>query len=178
MLLCVHPIRGLHASSVQLDWSSQESGTPGAQAPPEHLSPVVQAFPSSHGTVLLLKTQPDAGSHASSVQTFPSSHASADPGAQAPPEHLSPVVQAFPSSHGTVLLVKTHPDAGSHASSVQTFPSSQMRPSQRLIKRGSPSPGGSPPQAPTMTQSTSTPRFSFETSGDTALLQGELTPVA
>ena len=52
--------------------------------PPEHVSPVVQASPSSQGAVLSALTHPVAESHESSVQTLPSSQSSAAPAAQTP----------------------------------------------------------------------------------------------
>jgi hypothetical protein len=89
------------------------------------VSPVVQTFPSSHAAVLLVWTQPEAGLHESSVQTLPSLQLVGEPLTHEPFEHVSPVVQAFPSSHDAVLLVWPHPVVGSHESSVQGFPSSQ-----------------------------------------------------
>src|SRR5438128_2193670 len=104
------------------------SGGPPTHVPPEHVSLVVQALPSSHGTVLGACTQPETGSHESVVQTFPSSQASGGPPWHAPSEHMSRVVQEFPSSHPAVLGVMTQsPVAGSQESSVQTLPSSQCR---------------------------------------------------
>jgi hypothetical protein len=38
------------------------------QAPPPHASPTVHAFPSSHGSVLALETQPMFGKQVSVVQ--------------------------------------------------------------------------------------------------------------
>src|SRR5213594_1292040 len=104
------------------------SGGPPTHVPPEHVSLVVQALPSSHGAVLGACTHPVAGSQESVVQTFPSSQASGGPPWHAPFEHVSRVVQAFPSSHAAVLGVMTQsPVAGSQESSVQTLPSSQCR---------------------------------------------------
>jgi hypothetical protein len=54
-----------------------------------------------------------------------SSQLGADPPTHAPEAQVSLVVQAFPSSQDAVLFVCTHPDAGSHESSVQGFASSQ-----------------------------------------------------
>src|SRR5439155_423854 len=71
---------------------------------------------------------PTAGPQESVVQTLPSSQASGGPPWHAPFEHVSRVVQAFPSSHAAVLGVMTQsPVAGSQESSVQTLPSSQCR---------------------------------------------------
>ena len=120
------PVAGLHASSVHGFASSQFGAGPPRQAPPEQVSAVVQALASLHGAVLFAWTQPVAGLHESSVQTFPSSQFGAGPPRQAPPEQVSAVVQALASSQGAVLFAWTQPVAGLHASSVQTFPSSQF----------------------------------------------------
>jgi hypothetical protein len=119
-------VAGLHESSVQTLPSSQFGGTPPTQAPPAHVSPVVQALPSSHGAVLFTCVQPVAGLHESSVQTLPSSQFGAAPPTHVPPEHVSLVVQPLPSVHGAVLFTCAQPVAGLHESSVQTFPSSQF----------------------------------------------------
>jgi hypothetical protein len=105
--------------------SLQSSPTPALHAPPWHLSPDVQAEPSSHGSVLLAFTHPEAGLHESFVQTLPSSQSSSAPGMQEPLPHVSPSVQALPSVHGCVLFVFVQPVAGLQASFVQTLPSSQ-----------------------------------------------------
>jgi hypothetical protein len=68
--------------------------------------------------------QAPAISQLSAVQGFPSSQLTA-PDAQPPPEHASPTVQAFPSEHMAVLLVKEHPVTGSQLSSVHGLPSLQ-----------------------------------------------------
>src|SRR5439155_24612025 len=93
--------------------------------PPEQVSLVVQALPSSHGTVLGACTQPVAGSHESVVHTFPSSQLRAGPPVHRPLEQVSPVVHALPSSQARVFAACTHPTAGSQESVVQTLPSSQ-----------------------------------------------------
>jgi hypothetical protein len=126
LFVWTHPVAGLHESSVQPFPSLQLGGTPPTQLPPEQVSFVVQALPSSHDAVLFVWTQPVAGSQVSSVQTFPSSQFGAAPPAQLPPEQVSFVVHALPSSQGAALSVWTHPVAGSHVSSVQTLPSSQF----------------------------------------------------
>ena len=71
----------------------------------------MQALPSSHGEVLFAFTHPVAGLHESSV------HGVAVVAAQRrlrsrrlPPEQASPVVHAFPSSHGAALFAFTQPD--------------------------------------------------------------------
>jgi hypothetical protein len=91
--------------------------------PPPQVSPVVQAFPSSHGSVLLTKTQPDPGLHESLVHPLLSSQITGAPGWQLPPPQVSPNVQALPSSQALVLFVKTQPELGLQVSVVQPFPS-------------------------------------------------------
>jgi hypothetical protein len=118
LLVCVQPVTGLQASSVQTLASSQFGAAPPTQAPAEQVSPVVQALPSSQGAMLFVWTQPVAGLHASSVHTFASSQFGAAPPTHTPAEQVSLVVQALPSLHGAVLLVKTHPVAGAQVSSV------------------------------------------------------------
>jgi glyoxylate utilization-related uncharacterized protein len=120
------PDEGLHESFVQMFPSSQFSGGPPTQAPPEHVSPVVQASPSVHEALLLTYTQPEAGLHESSVQTLPSSQASGAPPTHVPPEHVSFVVQTLPSLHGLVLFTYAQPDEGLHESFVHKFPSLQF----------------------------------------------------
>jgi hypothetical protein len=90
-----------------------------------HVSPVVQAFPSSQAAELSAWTQPVRGPQESFVHTLPSLQLSAGPPAQAPLAHASPAVQAFPSLQGFVLLVKTQPTAAEHESLVQALPSLQ-----------------------------------------------------
>jgi peptidoglycan hydrolase-like protein with peptidoglycan-binding domain len=100
-----HPVAGLQLSIVQTLPSSQFGGGPPLQFPPPQTSPVVQAFPSLHGLVLLVWTQPVAGLQESSVQGLLSLQSGAGPPLQVPPPQTSPVVQAFPSSQGLVLFV-------------------------------------------------------------------------
>jgi len=92
-------------SSVQTLPSSQFGGAPPTQTPAEHVSPIVQASPSSHAAALLMFWQPKTTSQESSVQTFPSSQPGGTPPTQTPAEQVSLVVQASPSSQDTVLLV-------------------------------------------------------------------------
>jgi hypothetical protein len=105
--------------------SSQVTGEP-THAPAAQMSPEVQALLSVHGSVLVVYTQPDAGSHESVVHTLPSSQLVGAPGAHAPAAQASPEVQGLPSSHGIVLLANTQPDAGLHESLVQALPSSHV----------------------------------------------------
>ena len=105
--------------------SSQLRGSPPTQAPPKHVSCVVQGLPSSHSSVLLVLTHPEAESQASVVQGFESSQSGAGPPTQVPPAQVSLVVQALASSHSSVLLALTHPEVGAQLSVVQGFESSQ-----------------------------------------------------
>jgi hypothetical protein len=105
LFVCTHPLVGLHESSVHGLLSLQPSAGPPTQDPPLQASAVVHAFPSLQATVLFVCTQPVAGLQESSVQPFPSSHASDGPPTHAPLTHASPVVHALPSSHATALFV-------------------------------------------------------------------------
>jgi hypothetical protein len=105
---CEHdPLAGLQVSSVQTLPSPQLFAFP-VQDPPEHLSFVVQAFPSLQLEVLFVNLHPVFGLQESVVQGLPSLHVSAPPPLQHPPEHLSFVVHALPSSHGAALFVCLH----------------------------------------------------------------------
>src|SRR5262245_60852140 len=119
LLVCTQPDAGLQLSSVQTLPSVERGGGPPVEAPPPPVCWVVDALPSSHGSVFGAFTHPDAGLQLSSVQTLPSLQFGGGPPLHVPPPQVSPVVQALPSSHGTVLLVFTHPDAGLQLSSVQ-----------------------------------------------------------
>jgi hypothetical protein len=77
--------------------SLHASGAPATQVPPAQVSPVVQAFPSLQGAVLLVNTQPLPGLQLSVVQTLLSLQTTGVPGLQMPPLQVSPVVQALPS---------------------------------------------------------------------------------
>ena len=126
LFTCTQALAGLHESSVQTLPSLQLGAAPPTQTPPEQVSFVVQALPSSHEAVLFTCTQPLAGLHESSVQTFPSLQSGGGPPTHEPAEQLSLVVQALPSSQGNVLFTCTQPLAGLHESSVQAFPSLQL----------------------------------------------------
>src|SRR3990172_3473892 len=127
LLTYAHPVVGSQLSSVHTFPSSQLGAGPPTQIPPSQASPVVQASPSMQGAVLFTWTQPVAGSQLSSVHTLPSSQSGAGPPTQIPPAQASLEVQASPSLQDEVLFGWTQPRAGSQLSSVQTFPSSQMR---------------------------------------------------
>jgi hypothetical protein len=90
-------------SSVQTSPSSQFGGGPPTQAPPEQVSFVVQASTSSHGSLLLMFRHPRTMSHKSMVHTLPSSQSGGAPPKHTPNQQESFVVQALPSSQGTVL---------------------------------------------------------------------------
>jgi hypothetical protein len=111
---------------VQALSSLQSTALPAWQTPFSQLSPVVHALPSLHEAVLLLFTQPKSGLQLSSVQPLPSSQFRAEPPTHEPPAQASPVVQALPSLHGSVLLACTQPLAGLQESSVQALRSSQF----------------------------------------------------
>ena len=104
LFVVTQPVAGLQVSVVQGLLSLQTAAVPAWQLPPPHASPVVHALPSSHGLVLLVKTQPVAGLQVSVVQALLSSQTTGAPGTQAPPPQMSPVVQALPSLHATVLF--------------------------------------------------------------------------
>ena len=118
LLVKTHPAASVHVSVVQGLLSLQAIPTP-AQAPPLQTSPDVQALPSSQAFVLLVNTHPVAGLHVSVVHRLLSSQTTAAPGWQAPAPHVSPDVQALPSSQAIVLFVKTQPVAGLQLSVVQ-----------------------------------------------------------
>jgi hypothetical protein len=80
---------------------------------------VVQALPSS--VLMGVCTAPEAGLQESVVQALPSSVFNGPPALHDPAAQASPVVQALPSSHGSVLGVNTQPEAGLHESSVQAL---------------------------------------------------------
>jgi hypothetical protein len=122
---------GLQESSVQGLLSLQLGAVPPLQVPPPHVSFVVHAFPSLHGDVLLVWTQPAGmpkatGLQESFVHGLLSSQLSGAPPLQVPPPHVSFVVHAFPSLHAAVLLAWTQPVAGSQESFVHGLLSSQL----------------------------------------------------
>jgi len=121
------PVVAVQESSVHGLPSSQFGGGPPTHLPPAHVSPVVQAFPSSHRAAFGLFTQPVVGLQTSSVQAFPSSQLGASPPTHRPPVQVSAVVHAFPSSQGAVFGLLTQSLAGSQESSVHGLPSSQLR---------------------------------------------------
>ena len=114
---CVHPLAGLQLSSVQGLPSLQSTGAPPMQTPPEQVSFVVHALPSSHA-----------------------------PGTGVPPWHRPSVhdsltVQGFASSQPALFGVCTHPVSGLQVSSVHELASSQFvgpPPEQRPLWHVSP----------------------------------------
>ena len=120
--LWLQPLVESHASSVQTLPSSQEIALP-LQVPLPHLSPLVQALPSSHAPLRLLCPQPLPGLQVSVVQILPSSQLIALPELHLPLAQMSPVVQALPSSQAIVLAPNTQPLLSSQESVVQGLPS-------------------------------------------------------
>src|SRR5262249_10089499 len=118
LFVWVQPDPESQPSSVQTLLSLQLGGGPPVQLPPLHVSAVVQASPSSHGLLLLVWGHPDPGLQPSLVQTVLSLQLRGGPPTQLPPLHVSLVVQALPSAHGSLLLVWAHPDVGVPLSSV------------------------------------------------------------
>lgn len=121
----MQPATESQASTVQGLLSLQLSvDAPGWQTPPPQTSPTVQALPSLHAAVLLtLKQLPVWESQASVVHGLLSEQDLADP-AQTPLEHLSLMVQGFPSSQELLLKTKPQPLAALHTGVVQGFESS------------------------------------------------------
>src|SRR5207253_2313483 len=70
--------------------------------------------------------QPATESHESLVHGLPSSQSRRGPPVHDPPEQASPVVQAFPSSHGFALLVCPQPLSELQESFVHALPSLQL----------------------------------------------------
>jgi hypothetical protein len=122
----MQPEAGSQESSVHGLLSSQLGAGPPLQVPPPHESFDVHAFPSLHGAALLLWTQPEDGSHESSVHGLLSSQLGAGPPLQVPPPQASPAVQALPSLHGAVFGALMQPEFTSHESSVHALLSSQF----------------------------------------------------
>jgi sorbitol-specific phosphotransferase system component IIA len=128
LFVWTQPVLGSHESSVQTLPSPQSrTPKPGWQTPSPHVSDVVHALPSSHGSVLFAKTQPRAGSQLSVVHGLSSPHTRGAPGWQVPLTHASFTVQAFESVQGPVLFVCSQPTAASQLSVVHALPSLQSR---------------------------------------------------
>ena len=103
LLVCVQPLVGLHASSVQGFPSLQLGGGPPTHAPPTQVSLVVQRLPSSHGAVLLVCTQPVIALHESSVQRLLSLQFGGAPAVQVPLWQVSRPLQTVASSQAVPL---------------------------------------------------------------------------
>ena len=88
--------------------SSQLLAAPPVHLPSPHLSPSVQALPSSQPAVFGVASQPVSTAHESSVQGLPSSQVSFSP-AHLPSAHWSLPVQASASSHAAVFGLLTQP---------------------------------------------------------------------
>ena len=101
-----HPEAESHPSDTHTSplLESHVSGGPPLHVPALHVSAVVQAFPSSQDAVVWDVTHPEAESHPSDTHTFPALalHTLGVP-LQEPVSHVSPVVQASPSSQAAVL---------------------------------------------------------------------------
>src|SRR6266550_2068925 len=96
---------------------------PARQTPPEQVSLLVQALPSSQGALLGVNVHP-VPLQASSVQTLPSLQVNAMP-AHTPLAQVSLRVQRLPSSQVAVLGGNVDP-VPLQASLVHTLPSSQV----------------------------------------------------
>ena len=126
LLACWQPVAGLQLSSVHRLLSLHDTAAPPTQAPDEQVSPLVHAFPSSQAAVLFTYAHPVAGLQLSLVQTLLSLQVTAATPTHVPPEQVSPVVQAFPSSQTAVLFACAQPVAGLQLSSVQGLLSLQV----------------------------------------------------
>ena len=124
----LQPATASQVSVVHGFLSSHTGGMPATQTPLLQTSPVVHALLSSHALELLLKPQPLALSHASSVQGLLSLQTTAFPLAHAPAAHASPVVHASPSSQALALNAWLQPPTGLQLSVVHEFLSSQSTP--------------------------------------------------
>ena len=126
LLATMQPVEVSHESSVQGFLSSQVMVVP-VHLPATQWSLLVQALLSLQAFALsLVKTQPLAGAHESSVQGFLSSQANAAPPTHALFAQVSLVVQALLSLHGAVLATLEHPDEELQESSVQGLLSLQF----------------------------------------------------
>jgi hypothetical protein len=125
------PLTGSQESAVQTFESLQLRALPDVQVPPWHDSAPLQTLASGHGVPLVtgVVAHPKSGSQESVVQTFESLQLRALPEVQVPAWQLSAPLQTLPSRHGVPFKtgVLEHPDAGLHASAVQTLESLQLR---------------------------------------------------
>ena len=121
---CSQPAIASQLSSVHGLPSSQLIGLPALHKPLAHTSPLLQTVPSSQGSVLLVKMQPDFTSQLSVVHNLPSSQIFWLPGLQAPLLHWSFTVHTLLSVQNALLFATTQPFALSQLSSVHPLPSS------------------------------------------------------
>jgi len=112
------PEAGTHESLVHTLPSLQTTGSP-TQMPPTHLSADVHALLSLHAAELgrCRHWPPRSWLQVSSVHGLLSLQSLGLP-VHFPARHASSTVHTFWSLHSLVLFVKTHPEAGTHASSV------------------------------------------------------------
>jgi hypothetical protein len=128
-LPATQPLAGAHVSTpLQALPSSQVRAVPATQPLAGlQVSTPLQALLSLQ-TRAVPATQPVAGAQVSTpLQALLSLHTRAAPPTQDPPEQVSAVVHAFPSSQDAVLFVLTQPVAGTHESFVQGLLSLQLR---------------------------------------------------
>ncbi len=119
------PATGLQLSTVHAFPSLQPRLPVPEQAPPEQVSPVVQALPSLQLALLFTNLHwPVAGSQVSVVQTLLSPQLFGVPAEQVPAAQTSLSVQGFPSSHEAVLLTKPQPVVAEQNGDVQGLLSS------------------------------------------------------
>jgi hypothetical protein len=119
------------ASIVQGLLSLQSRPETATHAPCTQRSPTLQALPSSQAPPSFVGRclQPLWGLHESAVQGFLSSQLTGESLLQRPPWQWSPCVQTLLSSQGTpslTLVSVMHPSIGTHDSTVQGLPSSQL----------------------------------------------------
>lgn len=113
--------------ALQVVPGGQERGVP-VQVPLPQRSPVVHQLPSSQPSVLSTLTHPVIGLQLSFVHWLSSLQLTTPVGTQLPAAHVSPDVQASPSSHGAVFGTLRHaPVVESQLSVVHGLPSSQSR---------------------------------------------------
>src|SRR5438128_6343968 len=129
--VCTQPVAGSQLSSVHPLLSSQFRGGPPTHSPSLQVSSVVQALPSSQGSVFGTWRQPSCGSQLSSVQPLWSSHEGAAPGVHWLSTQVSKPLQKLPSSQSAPLTqqfamgVCVQPTPVTQESAVQNTWSSQ-----------------------------------------------------
>ena len=145
--LCAHlPLALSQVSAVHGSPSSQLTGSAPMHRPPAHVSVMVQALPSVHGSAawVAVTTQPPVvGLHSSDVHGLPSSQTTGLE-THTPVTHCSLIVHRLLSAHGPVTKVCWH-FLLTQASVVQTLLSLQPPPPK---PPPGPPPPGPPPQLP------------------------------